>query len=474
MIESLERRRCESVGPSSGVTLAGNRETSTFEIDRRPESLSAASRDFGHLVSGRAEGITSPRDVEELVAIVRHANEHGIGLTPCGVRGSCGGQSLPNGGWSLDLTRMSDVGDVDVQRRTIACGPGATLRSVAEATLRHGFLPNILSFNLDLTVGGVLSAAGFGANCHRFGPVISNVPSLEVVTGGGLRLQCSRDRDPELFHAVLGGQGRCGVISRATLALRAIQPKVRLWSLVFHDQTAWLDAQQALIRNERCDHLQAFLWAGPQLLRATSNGFAPKQQWSYGLSVGSEYTNSPPADEHVVGGLNAAAVLARDDAEAAQFIDLYRDRFEQMRRTRAWERRHPWIDCLLTPDMLREALPKVLEMLPRGAGDGHRLAWIPTANLPKLFSVPAGEWAVILAVLPTSIDDSVYEETVASLDEVRRYLWGIGGKAYLANWFGPMDEAGWRRHFGARFDAWMAAKNKYDPRGVLRSVAFGG
>lgn len=474
MIETLERRRCESIAPTSGVTTLRDVASEPIEIDRGPEVLALASRDFGHLVLGRAEGIVTPRTVEELVAIVQYANRQGVALTPCGARGSCGGQSLPNGGLSLDMTQLNDVGVVDERRGTVSCGPGATLRSVTESTLRHGLLPNILSFNLDLTVGGVLSAGGFGANCHRFGPVIANVPSLEVVTGDGRRMQCARDREPELFHAVLGGQGRCGIISRATLTLRPIKPRVRIWTLIFHDHAAWLNAQEVLIKSEHCDHLQGFLWAGPQVLRATASGFLPKQQWAYGLSVASEYSQRPPDADRVFGGLTPAAVLAVDDADTAQFIDLYRDRFDQMRRSGSWQRRHPWIDCLLTPAMLRDALPRVLEMLPRAAGDGHRLAWIPTHNLPKLFSVPSGEWAVILAILPTSIEDSAYEETVAKLDQIRRFLWDMGGKAYLANWFGPMDTAGWRRHFGPRYESWIAAKRKYDSRGVLRSMAFEG
>jgi hypothetical protein len=35
-----------------------------------------------------------------------------------------------------------------------------------------------------------------------------------------------------------------------------------------------------------------------------------------------------------------------------------------------------------------------------------------------------------------------------------------------------MDDAAWRRHYGERYNAWVAAKKKYDPRRVLHSMAF--
>ena len=443
-----------------------------MNIDRSPAAVAEASRDFGRLISGRAEGVITVRTPEELVEVIRRANVEGTTLTPAGTRSSCGGQSLPNGGLALDMRQLSAVGPVDLKNETIECDAGATLRAISDATIAHGLLPNILSFNLDITLGGVLSAAGFGANCHRFGPMIANVESLDVVTGAGDRVRCSREQEPDLFHAVLGGLGRCGVIARATLRLRRAKRKVRIWSLLYHRHEQWLADQQLLAGSDRCDYMQGFFWAGPNLLRSTASGFEPEPQWFHGLSIGTEYDEEPPADDWLLGRLKPSGVLAVDDADTAQYIDLYRDRFVQMRRTDAWRRRHPWIDCLLAPDVLREILPEVLRKLPRSAGDGHRLAWFPTANLPRLFSTPPGEWAVAFAVLPTSIDESVYEETLAALDEVRRLLWRHGGKAYLVGWFGPMDDAGWRRHYGDRYDAWMAAKKTYDPRGVLHSMAF--
>lgn len=444
-----------------------------LEIDRSPSAIAEASRDFGHLIAGRAEGVVRPRTLDDVVAAVRHALATGVTLTPCGKRASCGGQSLPNGGLSLDMTTLNGVGPIDVEAGTIECDAGATLRAVSEATLRHDMVPRILSFNLDLTVGGVLSAGGFGANCHRFGPMIANVPMVDVVTGAGERIHCSRESERPLFDAVLGGLGRCGVIARATLALRRIRPRVRLWNLLYHRHQDWLDAQELLARSDRVDYMQGFFWAGPQVLRPAGDGFLPEPQWFFGLSIGCEHDGEGPDEARVLAGLEPTAVLTVDDADTREFIDLYRDRFVQMRRSGAWERRHPWVDCLLSPAMVRENLPRILAMLPRAAGDGHRLAWFPTRALPGLFSVPDGEWAIAIAILPVAIEESVYEQTQAALDELRRMLWGLGGKAYLIGWFGPMDDSEWRRHYGPRYDAWRAAKKTYDPQGVLHSMAFG-
>ena len=443
-------------------------------VDRSPRATADASRDFGRLISGRVEGVITARTPDEVLQAIREANVEGFTITPAGTRSSCSGQSLAAGGFALEMKALAGVGPVDLDALTIECEAGATLRSIADATLRHGLLPNVLSFNLDITIGGVLSAGGFGANCHRFAPMVANVEAVDVVTGAGQRVRCSRTHEPALFHAVLGGLGRCAVIVGATLRLRRIKSRVRMWTLIHHRHEDWLDDQERLSRSEQCDYLQGFFWAGPNVLRPTASGFVPEPQWFFGSQVGVEYDGQPPAHESIFGALKPSGVLTVDDADTSQYIDLYRDRFAQMRQTDAWRRRHPWVDCLVSPAVFREILPQVLAKLPRSAGDGHRLAWFPTRNLPGLFSVPAGDWAVAFAVLPTSIDESVYEETLVALDEVRRLLWRHGGKAYLIGWFGPMDDASWRRHYGDRYDTWVTAKNTYDPRGVLHSMAFTG
>jgi FAD/FMN-containing dehydrogenase len=46
-------------------------------------------------------------------------------------------------------------------------------------------LPAVVPLNLDLTVGGTVSAGGIGATSHTHGPVVSNVSEITAVTGSG-------------------------------------------------------------------------------------------------------------------------------------------------------------------------------------------------------------------------------------------------------------------------------------------------
>lgn len=54
---------------------------------------------------------------------------------------------------------------------------------VLHATLEHGLAPVSWTDYLYLTVGGTLSNAGIGGQTFRYGPQISNVYEMDVITG---------------------------------------------------------------------------------------------------------------------------------------------------------------------------------------------------------------------------------------------------------------------------------------------------
>ncbi len=54
---------------------------------------------------------------------------------------------------------------------------------VLHATLEHGLTPVSWTDYLYLTVGGTLSQGGISGQAFRFGPQISNVYEMDVITG---------------------------------------------------------------------------------------------------------------------------------------------------------------------------------------------------------------------------------------------------------------------------------------------------
>jgi len=387
------------------------------------------------------------------------------------VTSSGSGQSLSPGGLCLDLSRLDRIGPVDTGHRRVDCEPGVRWRELLAATLQHGLIPRVLPLNLDMSVAGLLSAGGIGANSHRHGPSIRHVAELDVVTGAGQLSRCSATGDPELFSAVLGGLGRFGIIARAALELRPALARVRTFHLVYLDSATWFADQERVVRDGRAEFVEAMCWMGAKgLRRPTETG--SRVQWLYGLQIGIEYGDAAPERAAALAGLSPAQVVHVDDETAAEFAARYQPRFDGMARSGAWQQLHPWLECLVPARRLAAVLPAILAALPLSLGDGHRLLWVDTARRPPFFAAPASDDVVCFAVLPPGVAVAEREEVLPALAHVDRLLRDAGGKRYLSGWLGPMTEERWREHHGEAYPRWEALKRRFDPEGILRSALF--
>jgi hypothetical protein len=102
----------------------------------------------------------------------------------------------------------------------IRVGAGAAVWDVQRllASLRHGLLVYNDGNAAASSVGGYLSAGGFGADSWRHGGFWESVESIELVTPGGDALIVGR-ADP-LFPWLFGSMGQLGIIVAATLEAR--------------------------------------------------------------------------------------------------------------------------------------------------------------------------------------------------------------------------------------------------------------
>jgi cytokinin dehydrogenase len=324
-----------------------------------------------------------------------------------------------------------------------------------------------------MTLGGLLSAGGIGANSFRYGPVAGHVVALEAVTGHGERRCASVQENTALFESALAGLGRYAAITAATLVLRPARPHVRVLSLLYADVEPWLEDQQELIKDERCHYLEGFFWSGAKALQSGPRGRQLVTHWMYGLQLGVEFdSQTPPQDAQLLTKLKPWRVVGSVDFERGSFPLRYQPRFEAMVHSDSWRQAHPWLEAFLEEATLQTLLPAILERLPPSLGDGHRALFVNTASAPPLFALPQGEYALCFAVLPTGIPPPLLPEALTALKEIDQLIAESGGKRYLSGWLGPMDEARWRAHYGQRYDLWVERKRQFDPAGVFTSSLF--
>lgn len=183
-----------------------------------------------------------PRSVDDVVRAVRHARIRGEAIAVSGSRHAMGGQQFLAGATLLDMRQLNRALTLDEGRGLLRVEAGITWPDVIRSYLVHSDAA-ISPWGIRqkqtgadrLTIGGAV-AANIHGRCLTAGPFIEDLESLEVVTGDGEVVSCSRTERPEVFRHVIGGYGLFGVVVTATLRLVPRQQLERVVTMLEVEQ----------------------------------------------------------------------------------------------------------------------------------------------------------------------------------------------------------------------------------------------
>ncbi|HJD83098.1 FAD-binding protein [Kitasatospora aureofaciens] len=438
----------------------------------RGEGLERFTSDFGHLVSAAPRAVLRPASVRDVQRVVEFARRHRI---PVAVNGQSGdaavvgqagleshssyGQANPRGGIAVDARGLDRV--VSIRPGEAVVEAGATWARLTDAALAQGWMPPVLTDYLHLSVGGTLSVGGIGGAVQHHGLQTDTVRELEVVTGTGELVTASRERNRELFEAVLAGGGQVGIIVRATLALVPARECSTVFTLAYDDLDAYLSDQQKVLADGRFD-----LQVG-NVVRS-----ADGQRWRYTAELVAYGDAGRPVDRQaLLAGLSPVAdgtsVVEQSWREYAFRVDAFAG---YLRAAGFWGLPKPWLSLFLPASsvgvFMREAASS-LTAADLGAG---LLLFYPYARdrvRTPLAVLPQGEvgWHFDLLAFPAPGAD------VAGMLERNRRLYEravqLGGKRYLIGAVPGMTAADWQRHYGALWERVEEAKRRFDPAGIL-------
>jgi cytokinin dehydrogenase len=433
----------------------------------RTVGLEPYAADFGRIISRQPRAVLIPGSVNDIVKIIRFAREHDLKVAANGQAGtddmreshSNFGQSQVQAGVVIDMKPLNSIFEVTSEHVEVAAG--AHWAAVLDAALLQGRTPPVLNDYMHLSVGGTLSVGGIGGTSLHFGTQIDNVLAVEVVTGRGDRVRCSRTENRDLFEAVLGGAGQCGIIVRAKLRLVPARTQAKVYLLFYDDLNLYVADQRMLLRDGRFQYLQG------QVVRNDTN-----TAWRFMIEAAAYYT--PPAEPNdtvLLAGLRGTGLTTS--------VQSYRDWQFRLDPTVAflksigvWQLPHPWVTLFFPASQTVDYMNNVLSTLTLAdTGQGPILFYpfdTDRMNRP-LFQVPAPREAFHLSVLRTAAPPT--PEVINAMLAGNRTLYDdavdIGGTRYIIGAIPGFTQADWRNHFGSQWDAFRAAKQRFDPDNVL-------
>ncbi|KAL3655794.1 Cytokinin dehydrogenase 7 [Castilleja foliolosa] len=461
-------------------------------------SSSSAGKDFGCLQTSKPLAVVSPASSDDVAKVVRLASRSPyLTVAARGNGHSVNGQAMAHRGLVIDMRTVEPEIHVDPVAAVADVSGGALWGDVLEHCVhRYGLAPRSWTDYLGLTVGGTLSNAGVSGQSFIHGPQTENVTEMEVVTGNGDVLVCSKNQNSELFFSVLGGLGQFGVIIRARILLQPAPDMVRWIRVVYSEFSEYTRDVESLVTradDDSFDYVEGFVFVnsddpvnGWQSVPLGSDQlFDPTRITPetgpvlYCLEVALHYNNEDQSSEvdmrvkQLMGQLKFVEGLRFEtNVTYVEFLSRVNRVEHEAKANGIWDAPHPWLnlfvskrdivdfDQVVFKNILKHGIggPMLIYPLLRSKWDNRKSVVLPEEEIFYLV-------ALLRFCLPypkgLSLDEMVAQnQEIVQICNKNEFDF----KLYLPH-YNSID--GWMRHFGDQWSRFEERKRTFDPMAVL-------
>ncbi|KAF2324624.1 hypothetical protein GH714_015701 [Hevea brasiliensis] len=368
---------------------------------------------------------------------------------------------------------------------------------VLRSTLEYGLAPKSWTDYLYLSVGGTLSNAGISGQAFNHGPQISNVHELDVVTGKGEILTCSEEENSKLFHAVLGGLGQFGIITRARISLEPAPHRVRWIRVLYSSFSSFTRDQEYLISlygnppSQKFDYVEGFVIVDEGLINNwRSSFFSPRNPVKissigsnggvlYCLEITKNYYQSTVDTidqevEYLLKKLNyIPSSVFTTDLPYVDFLDRVHKAELKLRSKGLWDVPHPWLNLFVPKSRIADFDKGVFKGILGNKTSGPILIYPMNRNKWDQRSsvvTPDEDVFYLVALLRSALDNGEETQTLEYLSNQNRQILrfcddaGIKVKQYLPHYTTQQE---WMDHFGDKWSQFYQKKMEFDPRRIL-------
>jgi decaprenylphospho-beta-D-ribofuranose 2-oxidase len=164
---------------------------------------------------------------------------HGLGR-------SYGDAALLRDGRVVLTRRLDRMLSFDEETGRLWCEAGVSIDELVRTFLPRGYFPPVVPGTRFVTVGGAVGCNIHGKNHVVAGCFGDHVLSLEVLSGEGRIVRCSREENADLFAATIGGMGLTGLVLTAEIRLTRVEsPLIEMESTRFDDLDEFFELSAA-------------------------------------------------------------------------------------------------------------------------------------------------------------------------------------------------------------------------------------
>jgi FAD/FMN-containing dehydrogenase len=394
-----------------------------------------------------------------------------------GLARSYGDSSLPPPSHpSVAATPLADrLLAFDDQSGVLRAEAGFSLQNLRRLFLPRGWFTPVTPGTQFVTLGGMVAADVHGKNHHRDGSIGRHVRSIRLRTATGAIVECSREHEPDLFRATIGGMGLTGHIFEIELQLVRVPSP---WIMAERRRIADIDEFLSELKDTASQWPFTMGWIDCLSRgRHMGRGVLLCGRWA----TADEAPKTPPAPltrlivpfvfpswamGYFVGRVFNEAYYRCNWSRRARIVHP-EPFFYPLDAILHWNRLYgrrgfTQYQCVLPDAAGPQAVRQLLDHLTR-EGAASFLCVIKDCGEESegLLSFPMKGTSIAL-------DLPVRDNTQAVVDRLNEFVISVGGRIYLAK-----DTFTRPEHFRAmepRLAEWAAIRRRWDPSGKLRSA----
>ncbi|PZR03202.1 MAG: FAD-linked oxidase [Flavobacterium psychrophilum] len=123
----------------------------------------------------------------------------------------------------ISTLKYDKILEFDAKEGIIKCQSGITFSTLIDFLIPRGLFLPVTPGTKFITVGGAIASDIHGKNHHVEGSFQNHIIHIEVLLASGDIIECSREKESDLFMATCGGMGLTGIILSAKFRLKKIE-----------------------------------------------------------------------------------------------------------------------------------------------------------------------------------------------------------------------------------------------------------
>ena len=180
------------------------------------------------VLSGWSQSVSSnsivwfPEEISDVCDVIANAKKDKKSISIRGAGLSLGDNTLNKNGIILCTEKINKIIHFNSTSGEITVESGVTIDDIYLHCIGYGWLLPVMPGTRYVTIGGALGNNIHGKNCEQEGNIGEHVISFKIVLSSEEILECSREKNSDIFYTAISGLGLLGVIVEVTLKLKKV------------------------------------------------------------------------------------------------------------------------------------------------------------------------------------------------------------------------------------------------------------